>query len=281
MYAFASIWRKISRIRFRRTRYKLRMLWSHIRREPLDTRLRLFFDFWAQNHKGEKMERDHLCLTAKAIERMRLTPGDRVLDLGCGEGLASRLISGQLSGCPHRVLGIDISDEMLRRARTKSNHLPQVDFLSGSAEHIPCEQGAFTKVLSVEAFYYFGNQERVLDELLRVLAPSGWLFLVICHYADYPQSTHIKNKVQVPVHIRSAVEYKTMMRRGGWEQIEAEELILDSEAGSRNRGHDRALLLIAQRTAVASLKRGLADGNYGVTADRQSEQQSDPSAVLR
>lgn len=257
------------------------MLWSYIRRESLDMRLRLFFDFWAENHKGEKMERDHLCLTAKTIERMQLSPGDRVLDLGCGEGLASRLISAQLSGHPHRVLGIDISDEMLRRARTKSSHLPEVDFLSGSAEHIPCGDGVFTKVLSVEAFYYFGNQELVLDELQRVLAPSGWLFLVICHYADYPQSAHIKNKVQVPVHIRSAVEYRTMMQRGGWNQIQAEELIVDLEPGSQHRGHDRALLLIAQRPPISTLRPGLTGGADIVGAGGHSQAESEPSAVLR
>lgn len=281
MSAFASIWHKLSRIRFRRVRYQLRMMWSRIRREPLDSRLRLFFDFWAENHKGERMERDHLSLTAKTIERMGLSPGDRVLDLGCGEGLASRLISARLTGCPHRVLGIDISDEMLRRARAKSNHLPQVDFISGSAEHIPCQDGVFTKVLSVEAFYYFGNQERVLEELCRVLVPLGWLFLVICHYADYAQSINIKNKVQVPVHIRSATEYKAMMQQRGWEQIEAEELILQPQMGSQHRGHDRALLLIAQRPRKSSLSRGLTIGEYGAPAGRRSQQETDPSAVLQ
>lgn len=246
----ASIWSKVSKIRFRRSRFKLRMLWSLVRRKPLDVRLRLFFNLWAENKRGEQMERGHLRLTETTIQKMGLSPDDRILDLACGEGLASRIMAARLSGYRHRVLGLDISDEMLRRARNKSSHLQEVDFVCGSAEYIPCQNGVFTKVLSVEAFYYFEHQERVLTELFRVLAPSGWLFLVICHYADYPESLNFTNEVQVPVHIRSGAEYKAMMQRGGWERVEAEELVLGPQPGSQRRGHDRALLLTGQRPPV-------------------------------
>ena len=54
-----------------------------------------------------------------------------------------------------RVVGLDISDEMVRRARIKSTNIHNLAFLCGSAEHIPCENEVFTKVLSISAFYYF------------------------------------------------------------------------------------------------------------------------------
>jgi len=245
------LWPKISKIRFRRTRFKLTMLWSRVRKKPLDVRLRLLFNFWAENKRGEQMERGHLSLTERTIQRMGLFPDDRILDLACGEGLATRIVAeGLLSGRGGSVLGVDISDEMLRRAQNKSSHLQNVSFVCGSAESIPLQDGFFTKVLSVEAFYYFEHQERVLDELLRVLAPTGWVFLAICHYTDYPESLDFVDQLQVPVHIRSAAEYKNMMQRGGWEQVEVEELVWDSKTRMQRAGHDRALLLIGQRPGV-------------------------------
>lgn len=242
--------RKISRIRFRRTRYKLRMLWSRVRREPLDVRLRLFFNFWAQHNRGEQMERDHLHLTEKTIQKMQLSSDDRILDLACGEGLAARLTARALSGPGHRVLGLDISDQMLRRARIKSKDFDDVAFVCASAEYIPCRDGFFTKIISIESFYYFEHQERVLSELFRVLAPSGWLFLTICHYADRPESLAFLQKLRVPTHVRSAAEYRAMLERGGWAQVAVEELIREPSADRVPSVHDRALLLIGQRPPV-------------------------------
>jgi ubiquinone/menaquinone biosynthesis C-methylase UbiE len=238
---------KISKTRFRRTRFRLRMLWSRVSRKPLDVRLRLLFNFWAENARGENMERTHLRLAERTIQTMGLCSVDRILDLACGEGLASRLLAPAVSGKGYSVLGLDISDEMLRRACSKSNDLQNLAFVCASAEQIPCKSGFFTKVLSVEAFYYFEHQERVLRELFRVLAPSGWLFLVICHYTDHPESLAFVHQVEVPIHIRSQAGYKAMLQSGGWEQVQAEELLWEPRPGRKRSVHDRALLLRAQK----------------------------------
>lgn len=223
------------------------MMLSRVRKEPLDVRLHLVFNYSAENNRGEQMERGHRRLTERTIKQMAVSPADRVLDLACGEGLATRLVAVGLMGQGHRVLGLDISDEMLRRARHKSNQLHNAAFICGSGEHIPFQDGFFTKAISVEAFYYFEHQERVLSELFRVLAPSGWLFLAICHYSDYPESLAFVKNLQIPIHVRSAADYKSMMQVGGWEHVEVEELFWEPEPGKRRSVHDRALLLIGQK----------------------------------
>jgi arsenite methyltransferase len=218
---------------------------------PPDVRLRHEFNLWAEKGLGESMEVDHLWFTERTLSRMGISSADRILDLGCGEGWACRLIAARLGDlCP--VVGLDVADEMVRRARTKSSQFTKVSFLCGSAEHIPCREKVFTKVLSVSAFYYFEHQERVLRELLRVVVPAGQLFLLIALYKDLPNWHDSARGLRVPVHVRSADEYTSMLRAAGWMDVQAQELVRERHPSSKTGGHNRALLISAQRSALES-----------------------------
>jgi len=56
-------------------------------------RLQQEFNRWADDGEGAKMERHHLDITEKTMRRMDLRPGERILDLGCGSGWATRLLA--------------------------------------------------------------------------------------------------------------------------------------------------------------------------------------------
>src|ERR1700723_3970429 len=87
------------------------------------------FNRWAAAGEGPKMENHHLDITAKTIRRMNLRPGERVLDLGCGSGGATRLLARLGGEGPDgfgQVLGLDVSDEMIRAARTASKDFDNV-----------------------------------------------------------------------------------------------------------------------------------------------------------
>src|SRR5512142_1244404 len=130
-----------------------------------DERLKQEFNRWAEAGEGPKMEQHHLDITEKTIRLMDLRPGERVLDLGCGAGWATRLLARLVGDGPRghgQVVGIDISDEMIRRARAGSREFENIMFVWGSAEKIPWEENYFDKVLSVESFYYYPDQDRAL-----------------------------------------------------------------------------------------------------------------------
>ena len=80
-----------------------------------DERLQNEFNRWAEEGEGEKMERHHLDITAKTIRLMDLRPGERVLDLGCGSGWATRLLARLVAEGPEgfgQVVGVDVADEI-------------------------------------------------------------------------------------------------------------------------------------------------------------------------
>jgi len=192
-----------------------------------DEKLQREFNRWAQEGEGEKMEHHHLNITEKTIRLMDLRTGERVLDLGCGSGWATRLLARLVSDGPEgfgQVVGLDVSDEMIRQARAASKDFENILYVWGSAQQIPWEENFFDKVLSVESFYYYPDQDRALAELFRVLAPRGRMFILINLYKDNPYSLQWVDKLKVRVHVRSAAEYVDLLKKHAFENVEARQI---------------------------------------------------------
>jgi len=105
-----------------------------------DERLQQEFNRWAEAGEGEKMQNHHLDITEKTLRHMDLRAGERVLDLGCGSGWATRMIARLVGDGPEgfgQVVGVDISDEMIRRARAASKDFENVMYVWGPATQIP------------------------------------------------------------------------------------------------------------------------------------------------
>jgi ubiquinone/menaquinone biosynthesis C-methylase UbiE len=189
-----------------------------------DEILRDEFNRWAAEGRGEEMETHHLNITEQTVRQMDLRPGERVLDLGCGTGWATRLLArrvGEGPGGSGQVIGLDLSDEMVRRARARSKDFENVMYVVGAADRVPWEENYFDKVLSVESFYYYPDQERALAELFRVMSPHGQLFLLINLYSDNHYSLRWVHELQVPVQVRSQAEYVELLKAHAFEDVKA------------------------------------------------------------
>src|SRR3984885_14738124 len=192
-----------------------------------DEKLQHEFNRWAAAGEGEKMERHHLDITEKTIRLMNIRPGERVLDLGCGSGGANRFLGRLVGEGPDgfgQVIGLDVSDDMVRQAREASKDFENILYVWGSAQQIPWEENFFDKVLSVESFYYYADQDRALMELFRVMAPRGRLFILINLYKDNVYSLQWVDKLKVPVHVRSASEYIELVKKHAFENVEAQRI---------------------------------------------------------
>lgn len=187
-----------------------------------DQKLQQEFNQWAETGRGDEMESHHSDITEQTIALMDLKPTDRVLDLGCGTGWASRRLARIVS--TGEVVGVDVADEMLRRAEQASAGIRNVRYLWGSAENIPAKDNTFTRVLSVESFYYYADQGRALDEVRRVMAPGGRLFILINLYKDNDYSLRWVDELKVPVQVRSSAEYKELLKQHGFKNVEARQI---------------------------------------------------------
>jgi SAM-dependent methyltransferase len=90
----------------------------------------------------------------------------RVLDVGCGSGLAL-VLAAQRGALPS---GLDISPGLLALARGR---LPGADLREGDMEFLPFDDTAFDAVLGVNAFQFAGDPRRALREAARVARPDG------------------------------------------------------------------------------------------------------------
>ena len=103
--------------------------------------------------------------------------GRRVADLGCGFGWASRWFreNGAAS-----ILGFDLSENMLRRARTDT-HDPAIEYRLADLEELVLPERGFDLVYSSLTFHYVRNFGRLIRMIHAALAPAGDLVFTIEH----------------------------------------------------------------------------------------------------
>ena len=191
--------------------------------------LRREFNRWAEAGRGEGMEQDHWPITQPVLALMEIAADDNILDLGCGAGWLSRVLAK--SAPQGRVAGMDISDEMVRRARQKSAPCENLVFIVGAAEEIPWESDFFSKVISVESSYYWPDPAKALREIFRVQRQGGSAWILINYYHDNPHCHHWGQILEIPTKLLSAAEWSGLLREAGFRNV-AHQLIPDPTPNS-------------------------------------------------
>jgi arsenite methyltransferase len=184
--------------------------------------LRDEFNRWAEAGRGEGMEQEHLPIVLPVLARMKLVPDDNVLDVGCGSGWLAALLAEQVS--EGRMVGMDVSDEMVRRARRRNDQLENAMFVIGEAGEIPWDAQFFSQALSVESAYYWPDPARAMREIFRVLREGGSAWVLINFYAENPHAHQWAEALTVQVRLLSADQWAGLFREAGfvdvtWEQI--------------------------------------------------------------
>ncbi|MGH9136574.1 MAG: methyltransferase domain-containing protein [Acidimicrobiales bacterium] len=105
-----------------------------------------------------------------------LGQGDRVVDVGSGGGFDS-IVASHLVGTDGRVVGVDMTPEMLARSRETARlmGLAQLEFREGLAEALPVEDGWVDAVISNGVLNLVADKAQAFSEIFRVLRPGGRL----------------------------------------------------------------------------------------------------------
>jgi ubiquinone/menaquinone biosynthesis C-methylase UbiE len=134
---------------------------------------RRWFDRRAGSYESGVTSRWRDPVQRESLEALQLGAEDRLLDVGCGTGAASRSAASVTAS----VVGIDLSPEMIRQARELASGLANVHFEIADSEHLPFDDGAFTAVVCSNSFHHYPDPGRAVREMTRVLAPGGRLVL--------------------------------------------------------------------------------------------------------
>ena len=113
----------------------------------------------------------------RIIKQSDIKSGSIILDIGTGTGILLPLLHNVL-GNEGTIVGLDISEKMLQRARLK-NQEDNMNYLQAAVEEIPLLEETFDMAICYASFPHFANKPRALSEIARVLKQGGRL--IVCH----------------------------------------------------------------------------------------------------
>ena len=147
-----------------------------------------------------------------------ITPEDRVLDLGCGLGD----LTADLAGVAASVVGVDVAEAALRRARSRHPGLPFV--LAEIDGKLPLQDNAFDVVWSSEVIEHVADTARWLSEARRVLRPGGRLLLTTPSHGRLRVAVGGVERYSQPLgdhlHLYTARSLRTVLVDFAFDQVE-------------------------------------------------------------
>jgi len=152
------------------------------------------------------------------VEAVKPTRQDRVLDVACGTGV----VTFRLAKMAKEVIGLDLTGEMLQRAR-KQRHdrgVENVRFALGEAEALPFESGTFDTVVCRMSLHHFSDPQRAIAEMVRVTRPGGRVVLADIVTSSSGVTARLHNAIERlrdPSHVRmlNREELLDMVARNG------------------------------------------------------------------
>ena len=121
-------------------------------------------------------------------------PGDRILDLGCGNGLLTEELARAVGPAGH-VAGLDASPDMLTAARLRLQGRDNTTLTQSDAASLPFEPESFDKAVSVQVFEYITSRRPVLRALHKVLKPGSRLVIGDIHFDTF--AWHSDNRARM------------------------------------------------------------------------------------
>ena len=183
------------------------------------------FDEWASDGRDVSMEDGHGDVVGQVLSKITVGAGQQVLDLGCGNGWATRLIAKSSPGAS--AVGIDVSPKMIEQAEKLHSFTIRARYEVGRFEALDLPDGRFDKIFSMEALYYAVDLDGALREMLRVLKPGATADVVIDYYADSAATECWKDRTGVPMQRLGEAAWVERFNAAGFADVTTQR-VLDS-----------------------------------------------------
>jgi len=157
-----------------------------------------------------------------ALAELDAENGDRILEIGMGNGYFTERIVRGLSNIKYR--GLDYSQDMVDLSKDLQSSLMEnfdVDYLCGDASVLPFESGEFNKVLTVNTLYFWKDLHQTFKELHRVLDQGGVAVIAV-------RPEHLLNEMSITKYdfiIRNDSAIRSELLKVGFENVSAVEVV--------------------------------------------------------
>jgi ubiquinone/menaquinone biosynthesis C-methylase UbiE len=184
------------------------------------------FDKWAD--KFEQRGSVFRYFQKRVISTIGLPCSSNFLDLGCGTGWAVRYAATVLKGEGHFV-GIDISENMIEKAKELAKRMNNIIFYKASSEELPLENDFFDNIICTFSFHHYLHPEKALAEARRVLKPGGRIYILDATSDDIFFKLIDKLAIRLEKeHVKqySTVEFKHMFSESGLSYFKSKTILI-------------------------------------------------------
>jgi arsenite methyltransferase len=184
----------------------------------------LYFDMLAE--MGHTKHIGGLAATLRLIEIIAPQPGDVVLDVGCGVGIAATFLAERY-GCD--VVGIDITPRMLERAQERAKRKgvsDKTEFRTADMHALPYENGRFDAAIAESVLCFSQSRSQVLAEMMRVVKPGGHVAFTEATWRKPPPedvARQMASALGLPDGVVSHSEWDSLITGASLEDVVAEE----------------------------------------------------------
>ena len=202
--------------------------------EHYDELDRFYREVWGEHvHHGywatgrEKPEEAVNALVELVADRLALSPGQHVCDIGCGYGATAQVLAERYGV---RVTGVTISREQAERAEARARSDPALSFERRDWLENRFEDAAFDRALSIESSEHMEDKQRFFAEAFRTLRPGGRLVVCAWLACEAPSAWQVRYLLE-PIcregrlpSMGSESDYRDLAKTAGFRVIGFEDL---------------------------------------------------------
>jgi ubiquinone/menaquinone biosynthesis C-methylase UbiE len=143
--------------------------------------------------------------------------GSEMIDLGCGDGYGS----WKLAQSGYRVVGIDLSYEMVEKARIRGEN-EQLRFIQGDLTHLPFDDEAFSGAMAINSLEWTEEPLKALNEMKRVIKRGHYLCVGLLGPTAGPRANSYQRLYGKPVICNTMMpwEFEKLAQENGWELVD-------------------------------------------------------------